>query len=336
MPGPTTLLYDVSDAVHPAVVCRVSNTFSHVLTGTSFEYLVPREDGSTAIVLHSLGSNNENVRATVKADIYHTSVGWYGSVAWLPGHDTVAYVAGGGTDSNGLGITDVWLATPTGRTKVYSYAVPGKDTFGRPGFPPPTLAFSPDGAYLAAGWSLSATSVRVFRLADQANVTPQLPQDFRFAVWSRTGDTLYLVTGNAVEQWTPGSVPAPLPNTPSWILGPNLSPDGELVAFTALTQSRDVRAYVYDLNHQTSRLLIDAPRSSVTFVDSTWVWYLEEKPCVQTNDNACFDPTQPDGNVLAFNLRTGQETQVVFAPGDLPASPPGYVNLGPGDLWPTT
>jgi hypothetical protein len=326
-----TFLYDVTDPVHPRAACRIVNTVARVVTGTAFEYLVPNADGTTSVVLHALGSNNESVRATFRADLYHVN-GWQSGVAWLPGTDQMAYFAGGGTDANGLGVTDVWLATPSGRTKIYSYAVPGKDTFGRPGFAPQTLAFSSDGGYLAAGWSVALNAVRVFRLSDRADVTPPLPADFRFAFWSRSGLTLYMVGGSTVSRWTPGGVVTPEPHTPSWILDPDLSPDGEQVAFTSVSSSRDVRANVYELISQTNRVLSDQPRSSAMFVKTGWIWDIEEKPCVQATNQTCFDPTVPDGTVLATDLATGHETAVAFAAGEAPTR----YSIVAGDLWPKT
>lgn len=325
-------LYDVTDPLRPHTTCRIANTVARVVTGTSFEYLVPNADGTTSVVLHALGSNNESVRAIFQADLYHVYYGWQSSVAWLPGKDQMAYLAGGGTDASGMGLTDVWLATPVGRTKIYSYAVPGKDAFGRPGFAPWTLAFSPDGGYLAAGWSVAVNPVRVFRLSDRANVTPPLPADFRFAFWSRSGLTLYLVGGATVSQWTPGGAIAPEPNTPSWVLDPDLSPNGTQVAFTSVSSSREVRTNVYDITSQTNRVLTDQPRSSALFVKAGWVWEIEEKPCVQSNTQACFDPTVPDGTVLAMDLATGHEAAVAFAAGEAPTQ---YAILA-GDLWPKT
>ena len=330
--GSSWLLYDVGDPLHPRLACRIANTPVHLIAGTSFEYVVPNRDGTTTVMRHSLGSNSETVAATVQADLYHVYTGWYGGVAWMPGGGRLAYLAGGGTDAQGLGVTDVWLATPTGRTRIYSYSVPGKDAFGRPGFAPITLDFSRDGAYLAAGWYVATTRPRVFRLTDHADVSPQLPTDFRFAFWSKTQDTLYMVGGSGVETWSPGGPVTPLQGTAAWTLGPSLAPDGKQVVFTIVTPTRDVRTYVYDFASASSRLLSDQPRSSALFVKSGWVWQVEEKPCVQSSTTSCFDPTVPDGRVLAVDLSTGREEAVTFAPGE---SATDYGML-PGDLWPKT
>jgi hypothetical protein len=327
-----TALYDVTDPLHPRAVCRISNTAAHIVTGTSFEYLVPRAKGTTDVVLHALGSNNETVAATFKADIYHSNQGWWSPIAWAPSLNFMAYLADGGTDASGFGATDVWVATASGRSKIYTYSVPGRDAFGRPGFAPITLAFSPDGAYLAAGWTVATSPPRVFRMSDRANVTPSWPADFRFAFWGKKDDTVFIVGLQSVATWKPGASMTPVPATPAWVLAPNMSPDGTQVAFTTLTSTHDVRAYVYDLSAKTSRLLVNQSRSSTSFVRTGWLWYAEEKPCFQSNDNPCFDPTQPDGNVLAFELATGRESLVTFAQGEGPSN----FGMTPVDLWPSS
>ena len=337
IPGQATVLYDTSDPLHPHVVCRLTNTYARILTATAIEYLVPRPDGKTNVILHALGSNNESVETVVDADLPGVNVGYfYTPISMPPGSGVIAYAADGGTDANGSTVVDVWIAIATGRTKAYSYSVPGVDSFGRPGLPPPVLGLSGDAQYVIAGWALKDVGLHVLRLSDHADVTPPMPDGVRLGLWAPTGHTLYLVGSANVEAWSPETGVTTVTNTPTWILSPNFSPDGSQVAFTALTPSRDVRPYVYDLKAHSSRLLIDQPRSAVVFVKTGWIWDLEEKPCVTTDNNNCFDPTQPDGNVLAFNLATGQESPVVFGPGEAPSSAPGYTYLVPGDLWPRT
>lgn len=330
--GPSgSVLYDVTDPLHPRAVCKIYNAMAHIVTGTAFEYLVPHPDGTTDVVLHALGSNNETVAATFKADLYDTNLSFFVPVAWSPTVSAMAYLADGGTDANGLGVTDVWLATASGRTKIFSYSVPGRDAFGRPGFAPITLAFSPDGAYLAAGWTVATSPVQVFRLSDRANVAPAWPSDFRFAFWAKHDDTLFVVGLQSVATWKPAGPVTALPSTPAWVLQPNLSPDGTQVAFTTLTSTGDVRPYTYDLDTATSRRLVDQSRSATSFVRSGWIWYAEETPCVQSDNSPCFDPTQPDGNVLALDLASGRESLVTFAAGE---GPPSF-GQAPVDLWPS-
>jgi hypothetical protein len=327
------ILYDVADPMHPHAVCRISNTYARILTGTAFEYLVPQTNGTTKVVIHALGSNNESVEATLQADMSAVNVGvWFAPITTSPGHGVMAYSIPGGTDSNGFGITDVWVADTTSRTKIFSYAVGGVDSFGRPGLPWPTLALSPDGEYLAAGWAITGVTVHVFRLSDRADISPAMPPGLRFGFWSRTGHSLYLV-GSSVEAWTPEGGASPVPGSGAWTLAPNFSPDGTLVAFTAITASHDIRSYTYDFKTRAAHLLIDQPRSSALFVKAGWLWYLEEKPCVPSSDSVCFDPTLPDGNVLAINVGTGVETPVAFAAGESPLQA-NSAYWSPGDVWP--
>lgn len=321
-----TFVYNVSDPLHPVVVCRISNTTAHIVTGTSLEYLLPQPDQTTTVQVHSLGTNSENVNSRFAAPLWSP----YLSVSWRPNPTVLAYSADQ-ADPSGLSTTGVWLADANTSTRVYKYSVPGLDSFGRPGLPPPTLSVSPDGAYLVAGWPIGQP-LHVFRLSDRADVSPAMPQGLRFGVWARTGHVLYLVGDSGVEVWSPEAGPAAVPNTIAWTLTPDFSPDGSQVVFTAVTSS-GIRIFVYDFKVRASRLLIDKPRSAAMFVKPGWVWYLEEKACVPSASNACFDPTQPDGNVLAMNLATGQESPVTFAPGDTPVLG-DWASLEPSDVWP--
>jgi hypothetical protein len=54
-----------------------------------------------------------------------------------------------------------------------------------------------------------------------------------------------------------------------------------------------------------------------------WVWYLKEKPCVQSGQDVCFDPT----------LASGQESPVAFGAGESPVGAP-YAYMTGGDVWP--
>jgi hypothetical protein len=328
-----TFLYDVGDPLHPRSACRISNTSMHIVSGSSFEYLVPQSNGSTSVILHSLGSNKESVAATFHADLSGAHLGSpFASVSWTPGATVIAYTGDGAIDSSGLPTADVWLATSTTSTRLYTYSTPGIDGFARPGPPSPVLAVSPDGEYLVAGWAISS-SIRVFRISGGADISPGALSGIRSAFWARTGHTLYAVSDSGVQVWSPEAGAAPFPNTTGWTLGPNLSPDGTQVAFTAVTTVAGIRTFVYDLKTQTSRVLINQPRSSVTFIKAGWVWEIEERPCVQSPDYACFDPTVPDTTVLAINLATGQESPVTFGAGETPVQAP-YGYMAGGDLWP--
>ena len=329
-----TFIYDVTDPVHPQAVCQIAHTSARILTGTSFEYLVPHPNGTTDVVLHSLGSNSEAVAATFRADLWNGNIeSPFASVAWYAAPKVIGYSTDGGTDANGQGVTDVWVATTTAVSKLYSYSVPGVDAFARPGLPAPVLAISPDEAYVAAGWAIHNT-IHVFRLSDNADVSPPGPNDAWSAVWSERGHTLYLIGRTGVQLWTPESGVSDLPNTTGWVLQPNFAPDGSQLAFTAVDANHNIRSYVYDFTAKASRVLIDQPRSGAMFVKSNWIWLLEEATCQPSSNQVCFDPTLPDGNVLAMNVATGAERAVSFATGESPLQLPYGVYMSRVDIWP--
>src|ERR1700730_13124415 len=48
----TTLIYDVTDPVHPRLQCRVLYTSAHLMSGTTFMYVNPGSADRSDIVLH--------------------------------------------------------------------------------------------------------------------------------------------------------------------------------------------------------------------------------------------------------------------------------------------
>ena len=112
-----------------------------------------------------------------------------------------------------------------------------------------------------------------------------------------------------------------------------LSPDGGDIAFTGYSPAGDqsaLRPYDYNLPVASTRVLLDSPRSEVTFVKDGWVWYREEVVC-----NDCPGGTQASGKVFALNIAAGgAETPVVFAAGESPAELKS--GWGPGEFYPNS
>jgi WD40 repeat protein len=322
-------IYDVSDPLHPGAVCQISNTLVHLFTGTSLEYLAAGSAGTTDVVLHAFGSNNESRVASLP----FTSDARF-TVAWSQDGSLAAHTAMR-VDSGGLEVMDVYLYASGRDALLYTYRLGIGDCICRFGLPPQVLAFSPDGEYLVSGWISGKGSepLRVYRVADGALATT-LPIDIMRAIWGRGGHVLF-TSGNNVSRWTPESGMAALPGAQPWWYGPALSADGFKITYTAYADQEmtQPRVYIYNLKTATTRILVDQPRSEAIFV-SDWVWYLEEKLCAP---NACSGPwsSDPTGRVFAFDISSGKESPVSFSAGETPFKPPQVVLAG-GDVWPRT
>jgi hypothetical protein len=328
-----SLLYDVTDPVHPRLLCTISNTTAH-LTGDAFEYLKPVSATETDVILHSLYNSIEVVVGRFPFEVA------YGS--WLPDLSVMAYTTPG-PNSDYSGTTQVWLYSQRRTALVYTYPIGIGDCICRFGLPPPVLAVSPDGQYLVAGWLAGKGSVplAVYRIADRTRVKT-LDPSVRSAFWARAGHQLFLQRfGYAASQsWTPEHGVAALRGAADWAFLPGSSPDGNRVAYTAYADpstSLKLRAYVYDVSAGSTRMLINKLRSQVLFIKDGWVWYLEEVTC---DPQKCGAPwgTQPSGKVLAMNLSTGVEQVVTFAAKADPFTQGGpyQLNFGPGEFWPAT
>lgn len=319
-------LYEVGDPVHPRLLCTMAGTVAHLYTGDTFAYLKDN-NGTTDVRLHSMGSGNESVVAGFPAPMALLQGPFSNTGAWtVDGNNAATAVAT--TDASGKPVIQIWLFSQPNTDMLYSFPAPALGCICRFGLPPPTLAFSPDGQYLVAGWPLGAgaTPLRVYRVADRALVQT-LDVGDTLALWTRSGDTLYASgSSGSVATWTPDGRLLYLADTSVWPYQAGLSPDGTKVAYTGyadVTNLANVRVYVFDIPTQTTRMLIDASRSQVTFVRDGWVWYFEEVTC-----DGCPGGTKASGKVFAMQLSSGSEIPVAFAAGEAPT------DLSPGEFWP--
>jgi len=317
-------LYDVSDPVHPRLVCLVRNTSTQLFTADTFEYIRRSGPDGTEVVLHSIGSGNERVVAGWPLKLMNLPNGGYG--VWTPdGNNAATFVAG--TDANGNQTNQVWLFAQPNKTELYEFLQPLTDCICRFGLPSPTLAFSADGQYLASGWPIGkgATPIRIYRVAD-ASLVETLDITDAAPIWSRTGHRLLLAMSRS---WTPENGLSGQAGASAWSYMAGLSPDGTQIAYTGFADAVSIRVYVYDIASGKTRMLIDKSRSEVTFVKDGWVWYLEEAPCAN-----CAGQSGPTDKVFAMNLDGGAETPVVFAAGESPSALQS--GWGPGQFWPNS
>jgi len=318
-------LYDVTDPVHPRLVCVVRNRSTQLFTADTFEYIRRSGPDGTEVVLHSIGSGNERVVAGWPLKLMNLPMGGYG--VWTPdGNNAATFVAG--TDANGNQTIQVWLFAQPNKTELYEFLQPLTDCICRFGVPPPTLGFSADGQYLASGWPVGkgATPIRIYRVADAALVeTLDVNADIA-PIWSRTGHRLFL---SMSRSWTPEDGLVGQAGSGEWSYMAGLSPDGTQIAYTGYADAVSLRIYVYEIATTKTRVLIDQSRSEVTFVKDGWVWYLEEAPCA-----SCAGQSGPTDRVFAMNLASGVETPVVFAAGESPSALQS--SWAPGRFWPNS
>lgn len=326
------VIYDVTNPLHPNLVCSFQNTWAHLFTADTFAYLRPVATAQTQVVLHSIGSGNESVVRTLPFQSPFLS--------WTPGGDVVAYSEPNNQSDQDhpAGTTEVWIYAQGHSSLLFSYANGFGDCICRFGLPPEVLAISPDGQYVVAGRLAGKGSepLAVYRLSDHVRVLTASP-NVKNALWDRTAHKLYLVgfAGAGMQAWTPEAGLTSV-SGPEWSELPSLSPDGSTAAYTAFTDPATmsgVRVDAYDIRSGATRLLSTLPRSQGLFVKDGWIWYLEERPCT----DSCPGDTEPTGRVLALQLPSGTEQVVNFAAGDDPigeGGPFGAQTLESPEFWP--
>ena len=328
--GASRLIYDVTDPLHPRLVCTITGTAVHLVTGDTFAYLKPVSQNETDVMLHSIASGNDSKTASFPVNLTDTNLNEVVDEAWRPDGNLLAYTV---SDEN-TETVQVWLVSGGQTRAVHQYGLGIGDCACRFGIAQAVLAFSPDGAYLVDGWvaGKGATPLTVIRVSDGA-VVYTADISVANAVWSPTGHQLFLI-GNGMQTWTPETGALVMQGSP-WSILPSFSPDGSTVAYTTYTDPEtqlQPRVYDYDLKAQQTHLLVDKLRTQVLFVKDGWVWYLEERACSSTDN--CAGTTAPTGNVYAMQLSTGAEQPVTFAAGEGPVHPGEWTPFTPGEFWP--
>lgn len=332
--APASLIYDVTNPVHPILLCRISNTSAHFAGGTVVAYLDPRSADRTNIVYRQLEDGTESPGGVI-AD-------WTTRAAWLPTGSVSVYTTGlPPSTQNPAGATQVWQYLGGTSLLVFTYRHGIGGCVCRFGIPQPVLAVSPDGQYLVAGWAVGKGSepLAVYRLSDRARVTAL--DGAVTAFWDIHDHRLFVLslTKDAPVSWTPEQGFSALPGAAPWSYMAGLSPDGHQVAYTAFADpnSTQLRVFVYDVGTHRTRMLVDRLRTQALFVRNGWVWYLDEGPCDQHTCGPI--GTLPTGKVFALQLSTGTETEVVFAAGANPVMSNTGVNwpaFTPGEFWPAS
>jgi hypothetical protein len=335
--GAGRLIYDVTDPLHPRLVCTIGATSAHLFTGDTFAYLRPVSETATDVILHSIGSGNESKVASFPVNLTDPGLNAVRDEAWTPDGSLLAYTV---ADEN-TNTVKVWLYSLGHARMVHQYGLGIGDCICRFGLPPAVLAFSPDGEYLVDGRlaGKGSTPLTVIRVSDGALMYTADISDYN-AVWNRAGHQLFLM-GSGIQSWTPESGAQGMLGNP-WSFLPSLSPDGSTVAYTAYSDPAtqlQPRVYTYDVKSQRPHLVVSGMRTQILFVKDGWVWYLEERACTSTDQ--CTGGTVPTGNLFAMDLATGVEQSLSFAPGENPTALSGAMGswlgvFSPGEFWPSS
>ncbi|HET6310540.1 MAG TPA: hypothetical protein VFH00_06010 [Candidatus Nitrosotalea sp.] len=339
----TTLIYDVTDPVHPRLQCRMLNAPAHLSGGNAFMYLDPRSADRTNIVLHWFADGNEGPAGVLPAV---TTKG-----AWTPDGTLSAYtVRLEPAGDNPAGSMQVWQYVQGTSLLIGTYRIGIAGCIGcRFGLPQPVLAMSPDGQYLVAGWLSGKGSepLAVYRLSDRTRVITF--DQAATAFWDRSGHRLFVnglasdgaggFVADPAQVWTPEAGLTSLVGAGAWSFLAGLSPDGGQIVYTASADAKysNFRVYVYEQKSATTRMLIDKLRTQALFVRNGWIWYLEEVVCGPSTSTCGPWGTRPTGKVFALQLSTGTETEVSFGVGENPVMQTTEVNwlpFTPGEFWP--
>jgi hypothetical protein len=289
-------VYDVSDPVHPRLVCRGANTVIHLLDGNAIAYITAIA-GQVVIVRRDLTNAVETRIAQLPADPRGAFASWtsdgllevYASGLqmhlWSNGTDHVLYAFGpfaGGFESR-------WNA-PWG-----------------------VAEFSPDHAYLAISYPVdfSPQNFRIFSVADRSQVLA-VGTGYAHSGTSVANDRFVWGTGS-VMQWTPTGGATVL-RSERWF-GPTSSSDGRWLAATLLTDTLMPRVVIVPVGG--GQTFVTGLGSGPGFVTPTIVWYAEEAPC-PPNDQCGADATGPDRTVHAFDVTNGSDQVVRFRIGEEP------------------
>ena len=332
-PAAGSFLYEVTDPIHPKLICHITGTYVHVVNDDSIAYLKPVSPGETDVVVRSLQTGSETTAESLTFGLPNEV---WESVSWRADGSLVAYTVQP-TEGNIGSVVKVWLYANHANMQLTTYPLPIADCICRFGLPNPTSDLSPDGQYLVVGWPIGkgGNPLAAFRVADRSLVTT-FDRSVVSARWDRAGHRLFLIGQSGVQSWTPEAGVTALAGTSQWSFMPSLSPDGQQVAYTAYADQSQglLRVYVYDLASAKTRMLSTQSRSQVFFAKAGWVWYLDEASCDPNSSNCGPWATAPNGRVFAQDLATGHETEVIFAPGEAPVSATESGAFELQDLWP--
>jgi len=125
-------IYDVTDPVHPRLLCRIQNTTASLSSAINYEYLFPRSAIETDLVVRWYADANETPAGKV--------FGWVTSGTWLPGGSLGAFtVPVDSSDQYPAGGQQVWTYERGTSKLLFTYGNGIGDCVCRFGLPGPLL-----------------------------------------------------------------------------------------------------------------------------------------------------------------------------------------------------
>jgi hypothetical protein len=307
-------LYDVSDPVHPRLVCRSAKTLIHLIDRNAIAY-TSVADGQTTIIRHDLTTGAESLVARLPADPLANPVGAY--AAWTSDGSFEAFATSSAPDASGRFQLQLHLWS-NGADHVLSTIDRVPMGFESRWSPFGVVEFSPDHAYVA--FSPVLDFMRIFSVAGQSQVFAMATRavggtwiaNDRF-VWAVDQD---LSKPSGVIQWSPATGARVL--RPDYWYAPNSSPDGAWLAatepFRLSNQSDPSYPHVVIVSVAGAKTFKTGLGSAAGFVTPTVAWYAEEGPCAQS----CISPTAPNGAIHALDVTNGNDQAFHFRVGEEP------------------
>jgi hypothetical protein len=304
--GKASVLFviDVADPLHPIQYCQLANVNSgRFVSATKIVFWYSTFVGTADLETGSLNW----ARAWVDAPM---------AVAFSPDGSNWAYREG---DATGV---RTHLVVGGKDTILITRAIPG----GR-GVPPygplDKLAFSATGQYLLTyQFFVPAGDPPNFMVFALDGSTAFKSTTAKFGTWDRAGDRLYfLAATNAaaisgtVKSLDPGGQPVVRSPKLSSYFWPSLSPDGRTLVFNTYGAQGFPHPWKLDVASRVRTLAASATSTQPVFISADVIWSNEGIPCTCGPSGT----SQPDGRLIAHNLKTGVNS-VVLGQGMLPES----------------
>jgi len=301
----TPTLADVSDAAHPAALCTITGPADalRLVSPAEISYATAGTGSAGSIATIDPSSNTGGTVASWTAGAFAS-----GAYAFSPDGSTLAYLA-----SSAAGVELHLVAREDDRTITTLPPVPGRGI--SPDDDSLMIAFSPDGAYLALVETFTGSgtgaqaSFQVRRL--DGSLVAGGPAGRTMATWAGRGSVLYFRDRAGVERWTaPSTVSAVLAGV-VWI-HPRPSPDGRWIAFTQRGDLGLPSVRLLDLTSGAVRQLATGASEPV-FLNSSTVWYRQERLCGPSDDCGMGGPSITTGAAFVYDLSSGRSSQSTIA-----------------------